>query len=52
LPWLGLGLLDTAREVAAFDLPTRMLRLWWGSLPVGPDPETSRAVIQSSIEFR
>ena len=33
LPWLGLGLLDTAREVAAFDLPTRMLRLWWGSLP-------------------
>src|SRR6266481_662093 len=33
LPWLGLGLLDTAREVAAFDLPTRVLRLWWGSLP-------------------
>ena len=33
LPWLGLGLLDTAREVAAFDLPTRLLRLWWGSLP-------------------
>src|SRR6266481_1073102 len=33
LPWLGFGLLDTAREVAAFDLPTRMLRLWWGSLP-------------------
>ncbi len=33
LPWLGFGLLDTAREVAALDLPTRMLRLWWGSLP-------------------
>jgi hypothetical protein len=33
LPWMGFGLLDTAREVAAFDLPTRLLRLWWGSLP-------------------
>jgi len=32
LPWLGFGLLDTAREVAAFDLPIRVLR-WWGSLP-------------------
>src|SRR5260370_26893070 len=30
---LGLGLLDTAREVAAFDLPTPGLRLWWGRLP-------------------
>jgi hypothetical protein len=33
LPWLGFGLLDTAREVAAFDLPTHLLRLWWSSLP-------------------
>jgi hypothetical protein len=30
---MGFGLLDTAREVAAFDLPTRLLRLWWGGLP-------------------
>jgi hypothetical protein len=27
MPWIGLGLLDTARDVAAFDLPMRMLRL-------------------------
>jgi hypothetical protein len=33
LPWLGFGLLDVAREVAAFDLPLRALRLWRGSLP-------------------
>jgi hypothetical protein len=33
LPWLGLGLLDTARQLAAFDLPMRVLRLWWRSLP-------------------
>jgi len=33
LPWLGFGLLDTAREVAAFDLPMRVLRLWWSGLP-------------------
>jgi hypothetical protein len=33
LPWLGFGLLDTAREVAAFDLPVRVLRLWWANSP-------------------
>jgi hypothetical protein len=33
LPWLGFGLLDTAREVAAFDLPMRVLRLWWVNSP-------------------
>jgi hypothetical protein len=33
LPWLGFGLLDAAREVAAFDLPMRVLRLWWGNSP-------------------
>jgi len=31
LPWMGLGLLDTARELAEFDLPMRVLRLWWGN---------------------
>jgi hypothetical protein len=31
LPWVGLGLLETAREVANFDLPGRALALWWGS---------------------
>jgi hypothetical protein len=31
LPWIGLELLDTARAVAEFDLPMRVLRLWWGS---------------------
>ncbi len=30
LPWMGLELLDTARAVADFDLPMRVLRLWWG----------------------
>jgi hypothetical protein len=30
LPWIGLELLDTARAVAEFDLPTRLFRLWWG----------------------
>jgi hypothetical protein len=30
LPWMGLELLDTARAVAEFDLPMRMLGLWWG----------------------
>ena len=30
LPWIGLELLETARAVAAFDLPMRVLRLWWG----------------------
>jgi hypothetical protein len=30
LPWTGLELLDTARAVAEFDLPMRVLRLWWG----------------------
>ena len=27
----GLELLDTARAVAEFDLPMRLLGLWWGS---------------------
>src|SRR5262249_27427453 len=31
LPWMGIELLDTARNVAAFDVPMRVLRLWWGS---------------------
>jgi len=31
LPWMGLELLDTARTVAEFDLPMRVLRLWWGT---------------------
>jgi hypothetical protein len=31
LPWMGLELLETARAVAEFDLPMRMLGLWWGS---------------------
>ena len=30
LPWIGLGLLDTARDVADFDLPGRVLALLWG----------------------
>jgi len=30
LPWMGLELLETARAVADFDLPMRVLRLWWG----------------------
>jgi hypothetical protein len=30
LPWMGLELLDTARAVAEFDLPMRVLGLWWG----------------------
>ena len=30
LPWMGLELLDTARAVAEYDLPMRVLRLWWG----------------------
>jgi hypothetical protein len=30
LPWMGLELLDTARAVAEFDLPIRVLGLWWG----------------------
>jgi len=30
LPWMGLELLDTARAVAEFDLPGRVLGLWWG----------------------
>jgi hypothetical protein len=31
LPWIGFELLDTARAVAEFDLPIRVLRLWWGN---------------------
>jgi hypothetical protein len=30
LPCMGLELLDTARSVAEFDLPGRVLGLWWG----------------------
>jgi hypothetical protein len=30
LPWIGLELLDTARAVAEFDLPMRVLGLLWG----------------------
>jgi hypothetical protein len=30
LPWMRLELLDTARAVAKFDLPMRVLGLWWG----------------------
>jgi hypothetical protein len=32
MPRMGLGLLDTAREVADFDLPGQVLSLLWGSL--------------------
>ena len=31
LPWIGFELLDTARAIADFDLPRRLLRLWWGN---------------------
>lgn len=31
LPWMGLGLLETSRDVADFDLPGRLLSLLWGS---------------------
>jgi hypothetical protein len=31
LPWMGIELLETARSVAEFDLPMRVLRLWWGN---------------------
>jgi hypothetical protein len=31
LLWFGLELLDTARDVAEFDLPMRVMRLFWGS---------------------
>jgi hypothetical protein len=31
LPWMGLELLETARSVAEFDLPGRVLGLWWGN---------------------
>jgi hypothetical protein len=30
LPWFGLELLDTARDLAEFDLPMRVMRLVWG----------------------
>jgi hypothetical protein len=30
MPWIGLGLLDTARQVADFDLPAQALSLLWG----------------------
>jgi hypothetical protein len=33
LPWMGLELLDTARAVAEFDLPMRVLGLFWGDQP-------------------
>jgi hypothetical protein len=32
MPWIGLGLLDTARDVADFDLPGKVLALLWGGL--------------------
>ena len=31
LPWFGLELLDAARAVADFDLPMRVMRLFWGA---------------------
>jgi hypothetical protein len=31
LPWMGFELLDTARAVAEFDLPMRLLGLRWGN---------------------
>src|SRR6266478_8130331 len=31
LPWMGLELLETARVVAEFDLPGRVLGLLWGN---------------------
>ena len=30
LPWMGLELLETARALAEFDLPMRVLGLFWG----------------------
>jgi hypothetical protein len=30
LPWFGFELLDRARDVAEFDLPGRVMRLFWG----------------------
>jgi hypothetical protein len=33
LPWMGLEVLDTARAVAEYDLPMKMLRSWWGDQP-------------------
>jgi hypothetical protein len=33
LPWMGLELLDTAHAMAEYDLPMRVLRLWWGDQP-------------------
>ena len=33
MAWRGLELLDTARAVAEYDLPMRVLRLWWGYQP-------------------
>ena len=31
LPWFGLELLDTARAVAEFDLPMRVMRVFWAA---------------------
>jgi hypothetical protein len=31
LPWMGLELLETARAVAEFDLPGRVLGVLWGN---------------------
>jgi hypothetical protein len=33
LPWMGPELLGTARGVAEYDLPMRVLRAWWGDQP-------------------
>ena len=30
LPWMGLELLDTARAIAEYDLPMRVLGVFWG----------------------
>jgi hypothetical protein len=32
MPWLGLGLLDMARSIAAFNLPARIGELFGASL--------------------
>jgi hypothetical protein len=32
MPWIGVELLDAAQDVAAFDLPMRVLQLYWGNV--------------------
>lgn len=36
LPWLGIELLDTARLVAEFNLPERVLQIFGGTWPGRP----------------